>query len=148
VSVIQFACARRTRSIGISAICLLFACAKGSIQRLPPVPDPSQAATVTVLRGKGFVAAAVATDIKVDGWTIATLGPGQFLTFALPAGNHSVGVVTSTAAFPFEVGKQYFFRVAYGTGNMTAGVERLEEAEAKKEIAGYRRIGPDTPVAP
>ena len=68
-----------------------------------PVPPPSvpvssvptvsgKSATITVVRKKQFAGSAPTHYISLDGATIATLEVGEYTTFQVPEGNHSLTV--------------------------------------------------------
>ena len=71
---------------------LLAACgADQPLRPLPAVTDPARASDVTVIRPRGFVAEESTFYITHGGSAISEIGPGQHISFRVPAGRQSIG---------------------------------------------------------
>ena len=123
-------------------------CAGGALQQPPAMSDLTNTATVVVIRPRGFVNAARTAEITFDGYTVGRLGTGHNMSFLVPTGTHTVSVITSSLALNFERGQCYYFRVAYSTGAMTAGLERMRPDAVHSEAAGTSPVSPPLPDCP
>lgn len=123
-------------------------CAAGALQQPPPITDPANTATVVIIRPRGLVNAARAAEITFDGYAVGRLGTGHNLSFQVPTGTHTVSVITSSLALNFERGQCYYFRVAYSTGAMTAGLERMRREAVQAEAASTSPVSPALPGCP
>lgn len=130
------------RLVAVAVVAGVAACSS-HVVRLPVVPDPSRAATVTVVRESGIFGgygAAVRRQLFVDGYTVAQMGPGMYLTFKLAPGTHSIGTPNANVALNFEPDSAYFFKMAVSLTNSTIGLERMTPERAQTSIKNAKRI--------
>jgi hypothetical protein len=107
----------------VAVLGFLFAgCASGGlIGAVPLVPDPTQAATVVVVRPYSILGSGRAPTITVDGLETYDLGPGEHVVMAVAPGDRILGikiweVVTWRTAVKIQAvaGHAYYFLMAWG----------------------------------
>jgi hypothetical protein len=119
-------------------VLVLAGCASGSvIGSLPPVPDPSQSASVVIARPYSVFGSARTPTITVDGEDVYEIGPGEHVVFAIAPGEHIIGIklwdlVTHrrTAVILAEPGRRYYFVTSPG-----APFEQISEREGRGLVA-------------
>lgn len=124
----------------IVALATLNACASASLVPPPPVRNPAQVAEVTVLRNRNLQGRQVQAGVMFDGWRVAILETGQYVTFPTDPGTHSIGVGGSSIAAPMEVGGRYYFLVSISSSGASFELERITEERARESMESYRKV--------
>lgn len=108
-------------------------------RQLPPLRDPSQAATVTVLRARSFVSSAVGSKVVLDGVHVANLMIGEYVTFRVDPGVHAIGTADGSVALPMAAGGRYYLLINIAPSGAYE-IERIEEAEARDRLRDYDEV--------
>lgn len=123
------------------ALALLPQCAHGGRTEHFPAPrDPAASADVFVFRNRNVFGMAVAKPVRLDGWVIAKLGPGEWVRFQVEPGPHSVGGGEGSAAFEFEPSAVYYFLMTPAGFSDNFEIERLTPEEAAPLMEEYEAI--------
>lgn len=117
-------------------------CAAYSTSYLPPVRGLDESAQITVIRNKNIFGAGVRVPLLLDGFEIAMMRVGQYVTFSVSDGVHAVGPRSTQLSLPFVRGEQYFFMVSPAGSSGTVEIERMTPEDASKRIAVSTRITP------
>jgi hypothetical protein len=90
---------------------LLISCAHGKTDHFPTVSDTSDAAEVFVIRDNNLVGWGFSLKVALDESIIARLRSGEYVSFYVKPGFHSLGVSEPTLTVPFAKGEKYYFLI-------------------------------------
>jgi hypothetical protein len=95
----------------------LLSCAHGKTDSFPATGSPTESARVVVIRSDELVGWGFSQKIILDGTVIAGLQAGEYVTFFVEPGFHTLGVGEDTITMPFRQGQTHYFliRVAYSS---------------------------------
>jgi hypothetical protein len=110
----------------------LLSCAHGKTVAFPETGNATEAARVVVIRSDELVGWGFSQKLILDGTVIAGLQAGEYVTFFVEPGFHTLGVGEDTITMPFRQGETHYFliRVAYSSFGFDFG--RID-----KQQAGY-----------
>jgi len=91
---------------------LIISCAHGKTEHFPAVDNQSEAAEVFVIRDSNLMGWGVSLKVALDDSIIARLRSGEYVTFYVNPGFHSLGVTKPTISVPFEKGRTYHFLIS------------------------------------
>jgi hypothetical protein len=130
-------------------LCLVLAsslagCAKPRIEsRFPDPLDSDASARVVVLRNRNLVNSYVSAELVLNEWAIARLWTRQFLSFEVPPGRHSIGVIVGTEWIDAQPGQTYYFLISPTC--LTNLVARpIEADDARERMEKYVDVSPGT----
>lgn len=118
---------------------LLTACATSSRGYIPEPKDAARTAQVTFMRSKNFYSGGLNAKVTLDGYRVATVGPGHYITFPVDPGTHSLGITESSVSVKLTPSEQYYFMVSVAPGGGFE-IERIDEATATATMADYTAI--------
>jgi hypothetical protein len=126
------------------ALPLLAGCTSGRlVGALPPLPDPSVAANVVIVRPFSVFGSARRPTITIDGTDTYDIGPGEHVAIPIAPGERFVGMriwdlVTIRGAVKInaEPGRTYYFVVSPGTT-----ITEVSEAEGRALQADTQPLG-------
>ena len=120
------------RMLNLAAIALLlFSCAHGKTEHFPVVENPSKAAEVFVIRDNNFLGWGTSLKVALDDSIIARLRSGEYVTFYVKPGFHSLGVSKPTLTVPFEKGQTYHFLISADYTKFGFGIRRIGDRQAE-----------------
>ena len=90
---------------------LLLSCAHGKTDHFPTVSDTADAAEVFVIRDNNLVGWGFSLKVALDESIIARLRSGEYVSFYVKPGFHSLGVSEPTLTVPFAKGEKYYFLI-------------------------------------
>ena len=91
---------------------LIISCAHGKTENFPAVDNQSEAAEVFVIRDNNLMGWGMSLKIALNDDIIARLRSGEYVTFYVDPGFHSLGVTKPTLTVPFEKGHTYHFLIS------------------------------------
>ena len=91
---------------------LIISCAHGKTDHFPAVEDQSEAAEVFVIRDNNLLGWGMSLKVALDDFIIARLRSGEYVSFYVNSGFHSLGVTKPTITVPFEKGRTYHFLIS------------------------------------
>ena len=119
---------------------LLFSCAHGKTKDFPEPADLSDAAEVYVFRDNTLFGWGFSLKVSLDNQVIAALRRGEYVSFFVEPGFHSLGITKSTITVPFQKEKKYYFLISPDYSQFGFDIERLDDSKAEYWLANTERI--------
>ena len=119
---------------------LVFSCAHGKTENFPTVDDRSEAAEVFVIRDNNFLGLGTSLKVVLDNSIIARLRSGEYVTFYVNPGFHSLGVTEPSLTVPFEKGHTYHFLIFAEYTKFSFGNRRIGERQADMWLSKTKKI--------
>ena len=130
---------KTTFILALSAL-LLFACAHGKTERFPTLDDPAANARVVVIRDNNLVGWGVSLKVVLDDSVIAGLRSGEYITFYVEPGFHSLGVSEPDVTVPFEKENTYYFLISADYTKFGFELHRISDQQAERWLAKTKPI--------
>jgi hypothetical protein len=121
---------RKTISLAVLAL-LLFACAHGKTDNYPVVASTADAARVYIIRDNNFMGLGFSLKVALDDAIIARLRSGEYVSFYVEPGFHSVGISEPTLTVPFAKGETYYFLIAADYSKFGFEIQRISDKKGK-----------------
>ena len=122
-----------TKAIPLAILAfLLFACAHGKTDNFPVVANTADAARVYIIRDSNFMGLGFSLKVALDDSIIARLRSGEYVSFYVEPGFHSVGISKPTLTAPFAKGETYYFLI--GADYSKFGFEMQRISNKKGEL--------------
>ena len=110
---------------------LLFACAHGKTDNFPTVADTSDAARVYIIRDNNFMGWGFSLKVALDESIIARLRSGEYVSFYVEPGFHSVGITEPTLTVPFVKGRTYYFLIGADYTQFGFNIQRISDRKGE-----------------
>ena len=120
--------------IALAAV-LLLSCAHGKTASFPNLENPAENARVYVIRDNNFVGWGVSLKVALDDSIIARLRSGEYITFFVEPGFHSLGISEPTITVPFEKKNTYYFLISADYTRFGFELHRISEQQAERWLA-------------
>ena len=104
---------------------LLLSCAHGKTDHFPTISDPADAAEVFVIRDNNLVGWGFSLKVALDESIIARLRSGEYVSFYVKPGFHSLGVSEPTLTVPFAKGGKYYFLIGADYSQFGFEIQRI-----------------------
>jgi hypothetical protein len=104
---------------------LLLSCAHGKTDRFPTVTDTAEAAHVYVIRDNNLMGWGFSLKVALDNFIIARLRSGEYVSFYVKPGFHSLGVSEPTLTVPFAKGEKYYFLIGADYSQFGFEIQRI-----------------------
>jgi hypothetical protein len=124
----------------IALALLLFSCAHGKTEDFREPADPSDAAEVYVFRDNTLFGWGFSLKVSLDNEVVAALRRGEYVSFFVEPGFHSLGITKSTITVPFQKGKAYYFLISPDYSQFGFDIERLDDSKAEYWLTNTKRI--------
>lgn len=119
---------------------LIFSCAHGKTDDFPTVDNQTEAAEVFVIRDNNFIGLGTSLKVALDDSIIARLRSGEYVTFYVKPGFHSLGVSKPTITVPFEKGRTYHFLISAEYTKFGFGIRRIGDRQAEMWLSKTKPI--------
>ncbi len=119
---------------------LLISCAHGKTENFPTVENQSEAAEVFVIRDNNLMGWGVSLKVALDDSIIARLRSGEYVTFYVKPGFHSLGVSKPTLTVPFEKGHTYHFLISAEYTKFGFDIQRIGNRQADMWLSKTKPI--------
>ena len=119
---------------------LLVACSHGKTDNFPSVEDPSNHAEVFVIRDNNLMGWGFSLKVALDDSIIARLRSGEYVTFYVNPGFHSLGISEPTVTVPFDKGNQYYFLISADYTKFGFELHRISNQQAEMWLARTKPI--------
>jgi hypothetical protein len=119
---------------------LLVACSHGKTDHFPSVEDPSNHAEVFVIRDSNLLGWGFSLKVALDDSIIARLRSGEYVTFYVNPGFHSLGISEPTVTVPFDKGNQYYFLISADYTKFGFELHRISNQQAEMWLARTKPI--------
>ncbi|MCP4622551.1 MAG: hypothetical protein GY850_03360 [bacterium] len=120
--------------ITLSAL-LILSCAHGKTGSFPTLDNPAANARVYVIRDNNLVGWGFSLKVVLDGSVIAGLRSGEYITFYVEPGFHSLGVSEPTVTVPFEKENTYYFLISADYTIFGFELHRISDLQAERWLA-------------
>jgi hypothetical protein len=119
---------------------LLVACSHGKTDHFPSVEDPSNHAEVFVIRDNNLMGWGFSLKVALDDSIIARLRSGEYVTFYVKPGFHSLGISEPTVTVPFGKGNTYHFLISADYTQFGFELHRISGQQAEMWLAKTKPI--------
>jgi hypothetical protein len=119
---------------------LLLSCAHGKTDRFPTLDNPSANAQVYVIRDNNLLGWGFSLKVVLDDSIIARLRSGEYISFYVKPGFHSLGVSEPTVTVPFEKGNKYYFLISAEYTAFGFDLQRIAKRQADYWLARTKPI--------
>ena len=111
----------------LGMIVFLFSCAHRELKLPRPAPSATNASQVNIIREDRFFGFGMPLTVMFDDAIICSLRAGEYVTFVVEPGIHSLGLSNVTAVMPFEAKKNYYFLVTASHYQFGFEIERIDD---------------------
>jgi hypothetical protein len=119
---------------------LLLSCAHGKTDRFPTVTDTAEAAHVYVIRDNNLMGWGFSLKVALDNFIIARLRSGEYVSFYVKPGFHSLGVSEPTLTVPFAKGEKYYFLISADYSQFGFEIQRIGNDKGKQWLAKTKPV--------
>jgi len=119
---------------------LLLACAHGKTDRFPTLDNPADNAQVYVIRDNNLMGWGFSLKVALDDAIIARLRSGEYVSFFVKPGFHSLGVSEPTVSVPFEKGNTYYFLISADYTSFGFELARISDQQAEYWLSKTKPI--------
>jgi len=119
---------------------LIISCAHGKTEHFPAVENQTDAAEVFVIRDDNFMGWGASLKVVLDDAIIARLRSGEYVTFYVKPGFHSLGVSKPTLTVPFEKGGTYHFLISAEYTKFGFDIRRIGDRQAEMWLSKTKPI--------
>ncbi len=119
---------------------LIISCAHGKTEHFPTVENQTDAAQVFVIRDDNFMGWGASLKVVLDDAIIARLRSGEYVTFYVKPGFHSLGVSKPTMTVPFEKGQTYHFLISAEYTSFGFDMRRIGDQQADMWLSKTKPI--------
>jgi len=126
-------------SLSLSAL-LLLSCAHGKTDAFPTLDNPAANARVYVIRDNNLMGWGFSLKVALDDKIIARLRSGEYISFFVKPGFHSLGVSEPTNTVPLEKGNTYYFLISADYTRFGFELSRISKQQAQKWLTKTKPI--------
>ena len=109
---------------------LLLSCAHGKTDTFPTLDNPATNAHVYVIRDNSLMGWGFSLKVALDDSIIAGLRSGEYISFYVKPGFHSLGVSEPTVTVPLEKGNTYYFLISADYTNFGFELYQISDQQA------------------
>ena len=118
----------------------LAACTSGKTEFFPVQGYSADAAQVTVIRERRMFGMGFSMKVILDGEVIARLKAGQYATFFVNPGVHSIGIPNQSIAAVLERARKHYFAITTDSSQFGFEIAQISEREAASLMAQAKSI--------
>ena len=104
---------------------LVISCGHQELQVPEPPPLSSNPSQVIIIRENRFFGFGIKLEVKFDDEVICKLSAGEYVTFWVEPGFHTLGLSKSTITVPFGEEQKYFFLIKVSLDQFGYEIERI-----------------------
>ena len=119
---------------------LLLSCAHGKTDHFPTVSDTADAAEVFVIRDNNLVGWGFSLKVALDESIIARLRSGEYVSFYVKPGFHSLGVSEPTLTVPFAKGEKYYFLISADYSQFGFEIQRIGNEKGQRWLTKTKPV--------
>ena len=119
----------------VGIIVFLFSCAHRELKLPELAPSATNASQVNIIREDRFFGFGMPLTVMFDDAIICSLRAGEYVTFAVEPGIHTLGLSHAMAIMPFEPQKNYYFYVTTSHDQFGFEIERIDDERGKHFIS-------------
>ncbi|MGD9150677.1 MAG: hypothetical protein PVG40_10305 [Desulfobacterales bacterium] len=119
---------------------LVVACTSGKTEFFPSQGYSADTAEVTVIRERRMFGMGFSMEVLFDDQVIARLKTGQYVTFYVDPGVHTIGIPNSSITVVLERAHKHYFAILTDSTQFGFEIERISERQATSWMARARSI--------
>ena len=119
---------------------LLLACAHGKTDQFPSIADTTEAAQVFVIRDNNLMGWGVSLKVALDESIIARLRSGEYVSFFVKPGFHSLGVSEPSLTVPFAKGEKYYFLIGADYSQFGFEMQRIGNEKGERWLTKAKPV--------
>ena len=119
---------------------LLLACAHGKTDHFPTVADTADAAQVFVIRDNNLMGWGFSLKVALNESIIARLRSGEYVSFYVKPGFHSVGISEPSLTVPFAKGQKYYFLIGADYSKFGFEIQRIGNEKGERWLAKTKAV--------
>ena len=119
---------------------LIISCAHGKTEHFPTIGKQSEAAEVFVIRDNNFMGWGMSLKVALDDAIIARLRSGEYTSFYVTPGFHSLGISKPTLTAPFEKGHMYHFLISAEYTSFGFDIHRIGPQQAENWLSKTKPV--------
>ena len=119
---------------------LLIACAHGKTDHFPTVADTADTAQVFVIRDNNLMGWGFSLKVALDESIIARLRSGEYVSFYVKPGFHSVGISEPSLTVPFAKGEKYYFLIGADYSKFGFEIQRIGNEKGERWLAKTKPV--------
>ena len=124
----------------VGMIVCLFSCAHRELKLPELAPSATNASQVNIIREDRFFGFGMPLTVMFDDAIICSLGVGEYVTFAVEPGIHTLGLSHATATMPFEAKQNYYFLVSASDDKFGFEIKRIDDERGNYFISKSKII--------
>jgi hypothetical protein len=129
------------KNVTLTALALLLiSCAHGKTDSFPTLDNPSDNAQVYVIRDSNLMGWGFSLKVALDDSIIARLRSGEYVSFYVKPGFHSLGISKPTMTVPFEKGRKYYFLISAEFSKFGFDIQRIGDEKGERWLAKAKQI--------
>lgn len=114
--------------LSLMILALIFlSCAHRELQLPEPTPSATNASKITIIRENRFFGFGLALTVMLDDAIICNLRAGEYVTFEVESGFHSIGLSESKITKPFAAKRNYYFVIRTSPDIFGFEIERIDD---------------------
>ena len=121
-------------------VLLLLSCAHGKSDDFPTVADTANAAHVYVIRDNNFMGWGFSLKVALNESIIARLRSGEYVSFYVKPGFHSVGITKPSLTVPFAKGQKYYFLLGADYSQFGFEIQRIDNEKGKRWLTKTKPV--------
>ena len=121
-------------------VLLLLSCAHGKSDDFPTVADTANAAHVYVIRDNNFMGWGFSLKVALNESIIARLRSGEYVSFYVKPGFHSVGITKPSLSVPFAKGQKYYFLLGADYSQFGFEIQRINNEKGKRWLTKTKPV--------
>ncbi len=119
---------------------LLISCAHGKTDRFPTVVDTADAAHVYIIRDNNLMGWGFSLTVALDDAVIARLRSGEYVSFYVKPGFHSLGISEPTLTVPFAKGEKYYFLIGADYSQFGFEIQRIGNEKGQRWLTKTKPV--------
>ena len=124
----------------ISMAVFMVACTSGKTEFFPSQGHTADAAEVTIIRERRMFGMGFSMKVFLDDELIARLKTGQYVTFYVKPGVHTIGIPNSSITVALERARKHYFAILTDSSQFGFEIESISERQATSWMARARSI--------
>ena len=125
--------------ITLSAL-LVLSCAHGRTGSFPTLDDPAANAKVYVIRDNNLMGWGFSLKVALDESIIARLRSGEYVSFYVTPGFHSLGISEPTLTVPFAKGEKYYFLIGADYSKFGFEIQRIGNEKGERWLTKTKPV--------
>lgn len=119
---------------------LLISCAHGKTDHFPTVSDTADAAHVYIIRDNNLMGWGFSLTVALDDAVIARLRSGEYVSFYVKPGFHSLGISEPTLTVPFAKGEKYYFLIGADYSQFGFEIQRIGNEKGQRWLTKTKPV--------